>query len=301
MQNAHNPRFDVASALGLGQREIQEDSLVVDFPVGMDVGFMVLADGMGGHAAGEIASNIIVTEMFAELKFKSAELAAYEDEIPAILHHAAMTANMCIRDYVMENPENYGMGATLVCPIFIESRVYWISVGDSPLYVIRDGKIEQLNEDHSMAPEIDMMVQTGMLTEEAGRNHPDRNCLRSVMLGDRIARIDCPEDPFLMQEGDVFIVSSDGLQFLSDEEIAKIVTDNFDKPSTQIANLLLQSVYALADPDQDNVSITIVKVNHTKAAEEVMPLDDFDAEADGDRAAANAMPTRVIRYADGTI
>ena len=68
------PRYDVATALGLGQRELQEDALVTDFPAGQDVGFVVLADGMGGHAAGELASAILVTEVFAELKFKLAEL-----------------------------------------------------------------------------------------------------------------------------------------------------------------------------------------------------------------------------------
>ena len=73
------PRYDVATALGLGQRELQEDSVVTDFPAGQDVGFVVLADGMGGHAAGEIASAILVTEVFAELKFKLADLKKNEE------------------------------------------------------------------------------------------------------------------------------------------------------------------------------------------------------------------------------
>lgn len=294
MRSTHNPRFDVASALGLGQREIQEDSIVVDFPVGMDVGFMVLADGMGGHAAGEIASNIIVTEMFAELKFKSAELAAYEAEIPAILMHAAMTANECIRDYVHDNPENYGMGATLISPIFIEDRMYWISVGDSPLYLVRDGVLSQLNEDHSMAPEIDLMVKSGMLTEEAGRNHPDRNCLRSVLLGDKPSRIDCPKEAFEVRTGDIFLVSSDGLQFLTDAEIQTIVNDNKKKSSTQIAHALLGAVNELQDPDQDNISISVVKVNHTEAAEEAEPIETSEEDR------VEAMPTRVIQFAGGS-
>lgn len=295
----HNPRFDVASALGIGQREIQEDSLIADFPVGMDVGYMVLADGMGGHAAGEIASNIIVTEMFAELKFKSAELLNYEAEIPRILYQAMMTANDCIREYVIDNPENYGMGATLISPVFVEDRLYWISVGDSPFYLFREGRMSQLNEDHSMAPEIDMMVATGMLTEDEGRNHPDRNCLRSVLLGDKIAKIDCPREAFTVKEGDIFICSSDGLQFLSDEEIQTILTDNQSRSSTEIAHILLKSVEALGDPDQDNISITVVKVNYTQAAEVSEPVATEDI-ASVDRGQVNAMPTRVIKFAGGS-
>ena len=274
MWATHNPRFDVASALGIGQREIQEDSLIADFPVGTDVGFLVLADGMGGHAAGEIASNIIVTEMFAELKFKSAELQRYEREIPRILYQAMTTANDCIREYVVDNPENYGMGATLVAPIFVEDRLYWVSVGDSPFYLLREGRLSQLNEDHSMAPEIDMMVATGMLSEEAGRNHPDRNCLRSVLLGDKIAKIDCPRQSFQTKDGDIFIASSDGLQFLTDEEIHTLLQGNRDKPSAEIANILLTAVNSLGDPDQDNISITVIKVNHNPAVAKEEPQQD---------------------------
>lgn len=294
MRKRHNPRFDVATALSIGQREIQEDALVTDFPVGMDLGFLVLADGMGGHAAGEIAANIIVTEMFAELKFKSADLASYEREIPRILYQAMMTANACIRDYVQDNPHNYGMGATLIAPIFIEDRLYWVSVGDSPLYLVRGEEMRQLNEDHSMAPEIDLMVKTGMLSEEAGMNHPDRNCLRSVLLGDVIAKIDCPQKAFPVEAGDVYLVSSDGLQFLTDDEIRQIVVANRKRSATEIANALLNAVEDLADPDQDNISISVVKVARVEEEKIAEPVVE---EAENDRPSANAMPTRVIQFA----
>ncbi len=271
MPLAHNARFDVATALGQGQRELQEDSVVTDFPVGMDVGYVVLADGMGGHAAGEIASAIIVTEVFAELKFKLSDLARHEQSIPSILKHAALTANGCIRDYVAENPTNYGMGATLIAPIFVEDRLYWISVGDSPLYLFRDGRLRQLNEDHSMAPEIDLMVASGLISPEEGQNHPDRNCLRSVLLGDRINKIDCPDEAFQLREGDIVIASSDGLQFLSDDDIVRLLTKDADRSSTEIAHTLLTGVNSLNDPDQDNISISVIKVNRKEAELRAVP------------------------------
>lgn len=292
MSSAHKARFDVATALGQGQRELQEDSVVTDFPVGMDVGYVVLADGMGGHAAGEIASAIIVTEVFAELKFKLADLSRHEKNIPSILKHAALTANQCIRDYVADNPTNYGMGATLIAPVFVKDRLYWISVGDSPLYLFRDGKLKQLNEDHSMAPEIDLMVASGLITEEEGRYHPDRNCLRSVLLGDRIAKVDCPTEAFQLREGDIVIASSDGLQFLSDDDIIRLLTKDAERSSTEIAHTLLAGVNSLRDPDQDNISISVVKLNRLEA--EIAAVPRFTH-----RRAGGAVPqTRLISFSN---
>jgi len=264
-------RYDVATALGQGMREIQEDAVVTDFPAGMDVGFVVLADGMGGHAAGEIASLILVTEVFAELKFKLVDLKKHEARIPEILRSAATTSNACIRDYVSENPHNYGMGATLVAPLLIEDRLYWISVGDSPLYLHRDGEMQQLNEDHSMAPEIDRMVASGLLSPEEGLHHPDRNCLRSVLLGDSVAKIDCPQVPFRIREGDIILAASDGLQSLTNAEISTVLSDNEERSGTEIAFALLTAVNALKDPDQDNISISVIKVNRTQASAMAIP------------------------------
>ena len=284
------PRYDVATALGQGMREIQEDSIVTDFPAGMDVGFVVLADGMGGHAAGEIASAILVTEVFAELKFKLAVLKKHEENLPAILKNAAMTANACIRDYVSENPRNYGMGATLVTPILVEDRLYWISVGDSPMYLHRDNVLRQLNEDHSMAPEIDRMVASGLITPEEGADHPDRNCLRSVLLGDSVAKIDCPNAPFMVREGDILVVASDGLQTLTDAEISEVLVDKSDRPSSEIAFALLAAVNQRNDPDQDNTSISIIKINRTKSAAASVP------EYRSRRAAGGMSQTRLLSF-----
>ncbi len=72
MWRSPEPRFDVASAICQGGRDYQEDAIVTDFPFGADSGVVVLADGMGGHAAGDVASKIVVTEVFSELKFESA-------------------------------------------------------------------------------------------------------------------------------------------------------------------------------------------------------------------------------------
>ena len=265
--HTRTPRFDVASAINPGKRSYQEDSLITDFPQGTEYGFAVLADGMGGHAAGDIASKIIVTEVFSEIKFQSSDLKKFEKACHDILWEAARSANECIRAHVSENPKDAGMGSTLVAPVFIRDKLFWISIGDSPLYLVRDGAMQQLNEDHSMAPQIDLMQRSGMLSEDEAKNHPDRNCLTSVLGGDKVAKVDCPEKGFTIAKGDILVVASDGLQFLSNEEIEEIVLECQDETATEIAAELLEALITLDDPHQDNLSFSVIKVNWTDVAE----------------------------------
>jgi serine/threonine protein phosphatase PrpC len=211
-----------------------------------------------------VASKIVVTEVFSELKFESANFADFESEIPQYLTKAAVSANGVVREHVAGNPDTRGMGSTLVSVVLIENRMYWMSIGDSPLYHFRSGKMQQLNEDHSMAPQIDFMVKSGLLDPEAGKNHPDRNCLTSVILGDRVAKSDCPKTPYELQVGDIVVVSSDGLQYLEDAKIQKILHRYRRRKSAEIAGHLLEAVEALADPDQDNCTFSVIKLNHNK-------------------------------------
>jgi serine/threonine protein phosphatase PrpC len=258
---SREPRYDVASGISQGARDYQEDAITSDFPVGAEAGFVVLADGMGGHAAGDVASKIVLTEVYSELKFHFADVEAFETRAPEILRGIADLANETLRQHTRTHPETDGMGATLVVPALVENRLYWISVGDSPLFLYRNGKLSQLNEDHSMAPQIDFMVKSGLMDAETGANHPDRNCLISVLMGTRIPKVDCPVKPYELRAGDIVICSSDGLQFLSNAQIEKVVGKYAKKRSTEIAERLLEELQKLDDPDQDNISFTIIKVN----------------------------------------
>lgn len=289
MWRSPEPRFDVASAICQGGRDYQEDAIVTDFPAGTDIGVVVLADGMGGHAAGDVASKIVVTEVFSELKFESANFQEFEGEIPNYLTSAASNANACVRDYVIDNPKTRGMGATLVSLVLVENRMYWMSIGDSPLYHLRGGKLRQLNEDHSMAPQIDAMVKAGLIDPETGRNHPDRNCLTSVILGDRVARSDCPKTPFTLEVGDIVIVTSDGLQYLEESRIEKILQKYRRRKSAEIAEHLLAAINELADPDQDNVSFAVIKLNHNKPVTQAVRRKPVDLVGD-----TSAGATRVV-------
>ncbi len=279
-------QYDAASVLSLGQREHQEDALAMDFPIGTPFGFTVLADGMGGHAAGDVASKIVVTEVFSELMFQSSDVDAMAADIGEVLRNAALAANDCVRAHAESNPETDGMGSTLLAPVLVNDKLFWISIGDSPLLLFRGGKLSQLNEDHSMAPQIDLMVAAGAITEDAAANHPDRNCLTSVLFGDEIEAIDCREEPFMLEDGDILIAASDGLQFLDEHEIVMTLRQSLAKPATEIAKSLLDQLKALDDPAQDNVSFTVIKAEAVAqdtltqlAAELVRAAEEDDDEA----------------------
>ncbi len=260
---SREPRYDVASGISQGARDYQEDAITSDFLVGADAGFVVLSDGMGGHAAGDVASKIVLTEVYSELKFQYADVETFEARAPEILRSIADLANETLRQHTRTHPETEGMGATLVVPVMVENRLFWISVGDSPLFLYRDGRLSQLNEDHSMAPQIDFMVKSGLMDAQVGANHPDRNCLISVLMGQRIAKVDCPAQAMVLRVGDIVICASDGLQFLTNAQIEKVLGRVRKKRSTEIAEVLLEEIHKLDDPDQDNVSFCVIKVNDT--------------------------------------
>lgn len=253
--------YDVTSILNRGCRDYQEDAIATDFSLGTEFGYAVLSDGMGGHAAGDVASKIVVTEVFSELKFQSSNVAKLAENMGPVLKSAAVSANECMAAHASTNPQTAGMGATLVAPVFIRDNLYWISIGDSPLYLLRNGALRQLNEDHSLGPHIDYMVRSGMMSEDVGRNHPDRSALTSVLIGETIERIDCPERPFQLRDGDILVASSDGLQFLSNAQITQVLRDNMAEDSAKIAESLLDELRDLDDPEQDNISFSVIKVN----------------------------------------
>lgn len=293
MWRSPKPRFDVASAICQGGCDYQEDALVIDFPFGTDTGVAVLADGMGGHAAGDVASKLIVTEVYSELKFQSAKFVQQEKDLPDLMSKAANDANEAVRDYIKSNPRARGMGATLVCLVVVENRMFYASIGDSPLYHLRGGKLRQLNEDHSMAPQIDFMADQGLIDRETAKNHPDRNCLTSVLIGENITRTDCPKTPIELKVGDIVVVSSDGLQHLEDRKIQSILHKYRRRTSAEIAGHLLEAIETLGDPEQDNVSLAVIKLNHNKPMERVIapkPIDEVSH--------ANATSTRVVNLED---
>lgn len=266
--------YDTAMSIDIGRRERQEDALASDFSNGQAFGFVVLADGMGGHAAGDMASKIVVTEMFSELKLRSGEPDQLEPCISEVLRGAAGHANTCLGHYAREHSGTDGMGSTLLAPVLFEDRLYWVSVGDSPLYLFRDGALTRLNENHALSSQIDYLVSSGIMEREEAQSYPDQSCLTSVLIGREIAQLDCPLTPLTLREGDILIAASDGLQFISEDQIEGVLRFQQKSSAEQISTALTREIQNLDDPDQDNLSLCVIKIMREGGA--VIPTSDTE-------------------------
>lgn len=280
--------IEATSALSQGARNRQEDAVATWFPQGSSIGFSVLSDGMGGHKAGDVASQVIVTEVFAELSLRLTRQDYVPAAIPGMLRTAALIANECLKTHIKSNPDCSDMGGTVLIIVVVHRQLYWLSVGDSPLYLYRGGRLSQLNADHSLAPQIDHMVAQGLMNFEAAQNHPQRNCLTSALTGGDIAEIDCPQKPLCLLADDVIISASDGLQFIPDDAINGVLTRVNGKPTTVIADALMSAVAAVNDPDQDNVSMAVLSVRDS--AEAVRNLRNGAAAGGAFKALRSAIP-----------
>ncbi|MGP1356982.1 PP2C family protein-serine/threonine phosphatase [Roseicyclus sp.] len=265
-------RYDIASAQAIGGRSRQEDTLAVSCPEGGDFGFAVVSDGMGGHAAGDLASRIIVAEVFAELILRSRAPFETARDLAEVLHDAVETANASLRAQIDACPEQTGMGGTVVATALVEGGLQWASVGDSLLYLLRDGRLERLNDDHSMAPQIDLMAARGLIDAEAARTHPQRNCLISALTGQVIPEVDCPARRIELAHGDIVLIASDGIQTLAEEVIVETLAAMAGEPSREIAAALLDAVAGRQVPEQDNTSLVVIKVHRPEADVRTLPV-----------------------------
>jgi serine/threonine protein phosphatase PrpC len=256
-------RYECAVAATRGARDYQEDSAAF-WPGGVepfavpaggtdDVGFAVLADGMGGHTGGALASRI-VCETF--LKAAAAQDAPVRDRLLASLE----AANTALATKVDESPMMAGMGSTLIGASFNGEGVSWVSVGDSPLYFFRRGDVVQLNEDHSLAPELDRLVAEGKLSAEDARRDSRRHMLRSAVTGEQIDLIDLPYAPVALEPGDFVVLASDGIATLDSAEISRIIQGYAADGATSVANALIRAIDSVREPHQDNATVLVVKV-----------------------------------------
>ena len=257
--------FEHASRATKGARSYQEDTALLwpgddpfvspgpDATANGEEGLVaVLADGMGGHAGGALASRL-ACETFVKA-YAGAE-GSKRDRLVAGLE----AANATIADAVSENPMLAGMGSTLVGVVFGTDGVEWVSVGDSPLMLYRRGEIALLNEDHSLAPELDRLVEAGQLSEEQARRDPRRHMLRSAVTGDEIELVDVSQRPLAVEPGDYIILASDGLQTLESSEIERIIAAYAGDGANAVAAALIRAVEAVRDPHQDNTTVVAVR------------------------------------------
>ena len=195
------------------KRKLNQDFVYSsDEPVGNLKNVYIVADGMGGHQAGDYASKCTVETMVREIR------GCFEQSPIRILSRAIRIANDQVRRKAREDESLYGMGTTVVAATVLGKYLQVANVGDSRLYIINE-EVRQITRDHSLVEE---MVRMGGLDREAARNHPDKNIITRAIGARDTIEIDFFHEE--LKSGDLVLMCSDGLtNMLEDEEIGRIL------------------------------------------------------------------------------
>jgi serine/threonine protein phosphatase PrpC len=246
-------KIEVASMSHIGRvRHRNEDALGHYEPPEEDVrevkgSMFLVADGMGGHRGGEIASKLAVDTIVSSF-YASKD----NDTLPA-LQQAFGDANRVIIEKSHEDVSLFGMGTTCTAMVIKKDNAYFAHVGDSRAYVLRNGELEQLTDDHSLVGE---MVRSGILTDEDARNHPRRNVITRSLGSHEDIPADTPASPMPLAAGDVFLLCSDGLTSLADAgELEAILSSN---PPREACDALVD--LANEKGGKDNITVQVVRI-----------------------------------------
>jgi len=226
------------------KRKNNQDSIFFsDEPVGSLPNLYIVADGMGGHRAGDKASRMAIDITVDFIKKSS-----IENPI-AILKRAMIYANNEIYKSANKDPDLVGMGTTMVAAVALDDKLYVANVGDSRLYVVNND-IRQITMDHSLVEE---MIRSGELERKKGRNHPEKNIITKAMG----SRDEVVPDFFEidMEPDDKYVICSDGLSnMVEDDEIRDIVVDYKDIKDAAKALVDRANYYG----GSDNISVVVV-------------------------------------------
>ncbi|RDY28675.1 Stp1/IreP family PP2C-type Ser/Thr phosphatase [Romboutsia weinsteinii] len=216
------------------------------------VGVFAIADGMGGHKKGEVASKLAVENIICFLK---ENLIQHEnvkiDYIDDILKQAYNSVNSIIHKKSVDNIECEGMGTTLVTAVIYKNNLYVANVGDSRCYLSHGKKFDKITVDHSIVEEL---VRANVITEREAKTHPRRNHITRAMGTDEMVIVDifkCSIEP-----EDMILLATDGLTgFVEDDEVKKIISKdkNIDEISEELINM------ANEVSGKDNVSVILIK------------------------------------------
>jgi protein phosphatase len=242
-----------ARAAGLSDigrcRQTNQDQFLLDRALGI----YAIADGMGGHAAGEVASRMAVDVLRASVQERlDAQVAPWTPaEAAELLRTALNEGNRRICESMLSRAEWRGMGTTMVALLVVGDRAIVGHVGDSRAYLLRDGRLRQLTSDHSWVNE---QVKLGLLTREQAQRHPMRNIVTRALGNQSRVEVDVSEE--VLRPGDLLALCSDGLNgMLSDDEIREALVSHGASPHAACRALVDR---ANARGGEDNVTVIVV-------------------------------------------
>ena len=218
-----------------------------------EIGLAVLADGMGGHQAGEVASAMAVDVVTRHYEALLASGQNGDDRVREAksVDEAIRQANNAIFEVAQSRPDYTGMGSTIVVAIFYRDHMFVGHVGDSRLYRYRAGQLEQLTEDHSVIQEL---LNRGLMTAEEARVTIGKNLVTRALGVEADVRPDVAQED--LADGDLFLLCSDGLNdVMSDEEIASYLA-GADTDLTETAQNLIDLANSRGGPDNISVILT---------------------------------------------
>lgn len=252
-----NCSFCLAALSALGDRKEQQDDF--GYVLKSEEGIIVICDGMGGHDGGNLASNMAV-DCFLTNYEKSYPV---NDQISFLRNYTIM-ANHEILKLKGENGKRLDAGSTLVTVIVQKRNLYWSSVGDSRLYLFRNGEFVQITQDHNYSTVLKEKLKAGLIDEnEFIRENQSGEALISYLGMAASPLIDYNESPLLLQSEDRLLLMSDGLyKVLSDEEILSVVV-NFNNVSETAQALELKARKKAKNHGiiRDNMTIAVLKIN----------------------------------------
>lgn len=249
---------DFAGRQFIGKRKQQEDFYAFSdvsepsAPLLSEI-LIGLGDGLGAHSGGNIASAHFVTEFIKAYK-NSALADSWRMRV------ALEQANEHLEELSRRHGGLLPMGTTFLGVHLTHNSCQWISVGDSPLLLYRESKLQRLNADHSLTPILEDRVRNGELTEEESLAHPDRHILQSACMGQPLTLVDARTYPFDLNSGDIIIAASDGILTLANNEIEDLLKNANRNSAAKLANSLLFAIRCINHPRQDNITIALVKI-----------------------------------------
>jgi len=223
-------------------RETNEDSYICDPPH-----LFIVADGMGGHVAGEIASKLAISTVNGYIQEHVGK-----DNLEILLKDAIIQANTSIYQMALSKEEFSGMGTTVTASYIDGDTIYWGHVGDSRMYLLRNGKLNQLTNDHSLVWEL---VQSGNITRDEAYVHPKRNLLTRAVGTSCLITVDTGFVQW--KPGDIVLMCTDGLtNMVSEQNICTLM----QRKDCEISSIVEQLVNQAKDAGGfDNITVILLK------------------------------------------